>query len=366
MTKDRIPTCFRRPRREARFLLALPVLALGAVSCTSPTLRGPRSISLFADGLGDPAGVAAGPSGRVFVTDSERGEVAVFDSAGRRLATFGAGMLATPLGIAVDADGSVIVGDSTKDQVFRFAKDGSLLASFGRSGKEEGEFIGAGPLDVGRSGDIYVTDIDNNRIQVFDREGGYRFTFGKAGHFGNSAPGELYFPGGLALGGAGRVFVADTHNFRVQVFTADGKPASIWGHMGTWIGEFDHVFGIAVDDRAGRVYVVDDRVKLEHGGRRVQVFSMNGDVLGWLAPPEGEPPLRHAFDIAVTSGGRLLVTERSGGRVRTLFLKDIQKQSAAAGPASRPLSRPLDGPPSRPTSRPSPKSTVGPGPKRRT
>ncbi len=334
-----------------RFLIVVGLWALGAVSCASPTLLEPSSASLFAAGLGDPAGVATAPSGLVYVADTERGEVVVFDSKGQRLRTFGAGILDSPLGIAVDADGSVLVSDSMKDQVFRFAEDGSLIAKFGRSGKGDGEFIGAGPLDVSRSGDIYVTDIDNNRIQVFDRQGAFRFTFGTEGHFANSALGELYFPGGLALDESGRVYVADTHNFRVQVFTADGKPERIWGHKGAWIGEFDHIFGIVVDDGRGQIYVVDDHIKLDGGGRRVQVFSRDGKVLGWLAPPRGEPPLHHAFDVAVTSDGRLLVSERSLGRVRVLFLEDIQKPSAAPRPTSRPTSRPS----SRPTSRPAKK-----------
>ena len=126
-----------------RFLLVVGLLGLGA--CASPTSLEPSSASLFAAGLGDPAGVATGPSGLVYVADAERGEVAVFDSKGRRLRTVGAGILESPLGLAVDADGSVLVSDSMKDQVFRFGEDGSLIAKFGRSGKGDGEFIGAGP-----------------------------------------------------------------------------------------------------------------------------------------------------------------------------------------------------------------------------
>lgn len=325
-----------RPR-PAPLLGGAAVLLLAAcASVTSPESRS----SLFASGLGDPAGVALAPGGLLLVADAERGEVVVFDAEGRRLGAFGVGILRSPLGLAVDADGSVLVSDSMQDRVFRFDRRGALLSSFGKSGDGDGEFSGAGPLDVAPNGDVYVTDIDNNRIQVFDREGKFRLAFGKEGHFGDSAPGELYFPGGLAVDGTGRVYLADTHNFRVQVFSATGQVERVWGRQGTEAGEFDHPFGIAIDERKGLVYVVDDHIKLEGGGLRVLAFTPEGEPRGWLAPPRGQPPLHHPFDVAVAPDGRIFVSERSVGRIRALFPGDLQSVPGASRPSSRPASRP--------------------------
>ncbi len=340
----------------------LGLLVLAAVSCASPGPLAPAQTSVFASGLGDPAGIATTPSGLVLVADAGKGHVVVLDGKGRRLRTFGSGILESPLGLAVDADGSVLVSDSMKDKVFRFSKDGKLILSFGQTGRGDGEFSGAGPLAIRRNGDIYVTDIDNNRIQVFDRDGRFKFTFGKEGQFRNSAPGEIYFPGGLAMDKNDRVYLADTHNFRVQVFSPKGRFETMWGRQGTWIGEFDHPFGIAVDDRSGRVYVVDDHIKLQDGGRRVQVFTDRGRFLGLLRPRADEPPLHHAFDVAVAPDGRLLVSERAVGRVRVLSPTDMQEMStatrAASRPGPRPTSRPTSG--SRSDSRPSSRPTTRP------
>ena len=88
------------------------LLVLAVVSCVSPDTRSPAQTSVFASGLGDPAGIATTPSGLVLVADAGKGHVVVFDGKGRRLRTFGSGILESPLGLAVDADGSVLVSDS--------------------------------------------------------------------------------------------------------------------------------------------------------------------------------------------------------------------------------------------------------------
>ena len=130
------------------------------------------------------------------MADSERGEVLVLDSNGRAHTLISD--LRSPLGLAVDVDESVLVSDSMANRIYRFKTDGDLISTFGKIGDGDGKFSGAGPLAIGEHGSIYVVDIDHNRIQVFDRAGVFRFTFGKEGHFGNSAEGELYFPGGIA------------------------------------------------------------------------------------------------------------------------------------------------------------------------
>ena len=270
------------------------------------------------------------------MADSERGEVLVLEPNGRAH-TFISG-LRSPLGIAVDSDESVLVSDSMANQIYRFGADGKLISTFGVAGTGDGEFSGAGPLDIGGDGAIYVVDIDHNRVQVFDRNGGFRFTFGKPGHFGNSAEGELYFPGGIATDTDGHIYIADTHNFRVQVFSSGGRVEVAWGRQGTWSGEFDHPFGIAVDVARNRVYVVDDHINLEGGGNRIQVFSRGGRYLG-----SSKVALDHPFDVAVASDGQVMVTERGTGSVRVLSPSDFEMatNTSTTRPTSRPMSRPM-------------------------
>lgn len=70
---------------------------------------------------------------------------------------------------------------------------------------------------------LYVTDRDNGRIQVYDPEGNFLFVFGEEG----SGPGQLQDPIQTAFDKEGRLWVCDSANHRLQVFTADGKPLKV-------------------------------------------------------------------------------------------------------------------------------------------
>jgi peptidylamidoglycolate lyase len=83
------------------------------------------------------------------------------------------------------------------------------------------------PTDVAiaPNGDFYVADgYGNNRVAKFAPDGKYLFDFGHKG----SGPGEFDTPHGITLDGAGRVYVADRGNARVQIFDANGKYIAEW------------------------------------------------------------------------------------------------------------------------------------------
>ena len=92
--------------------------------------------------------------------------------------------------------------------------------------------------------------------------------------WGSDVTGDGRFngPPGIAVDGSGRVYVADTSNDRVQVFSGDGSFLGKWSSPGTGDGQFNRPWGIAVDG-SGRVYVADG------GNNRVQVFDANGSFL---------------------------------------------------------------------------------------
>jgi DNA-binding beta-propeller fold protein YncE len=84
-----------------------------------------------------------------------------------------------------------------------------------------------------------------------------------------SGNGQFNRPYGVAVDGGGHVYVADTGNNRVQVFTTDGAYLTQWGTYGSGDGQFSAPFGVAVDG-GGRVYVTDT------DNSRVQVFGPLG------------------------------------------------------------------------------------------
>jgi hypothetical protein len=78
--------------------------------------------------------------------------------------------------------------------------------------------------------------------------------------------GELSFPEGVATDGSGNVYVADTYNSRIQKFDASGTFLIMWGSFGSGNGQFNIPFGVATDG-SGTVYVAD------YGNDRIQKFA---------------------------------------------------------------------------------------------
>ena len=156
------------------------------------------------------------------MTDSGNQRVQVFDRGGAFLGKWGSagngdGQFNGPAGIVVHGH-EVYVADRFNSRIQVFDRRGVFLRKWGHSGAGDGEFAANGPNDgpvgVAVHGNvIYVTDFGNNRVQVFDRTGGFRRKFGSVG----SEPGEFQNPVGVAVHGD-EVYVADRNNNRVQVF----------------------------------------------------------------------------------------------------------------------------------------------------
>jgi DNA-binding beta-propeller fold protein YncE len=118
------------------------------------------------------------------------------------------------------------------------------------------------------TGDIFVADTYNHRIQVFDSTYQPLHPPRAFGGFGTAA-GRLNFPHAVAFDAKnGRVIVADTFNNRIQAFLPDGTPANVFGGTNVIEG-FLWPFGVAVDP-SGQLFVVDS------GHHRVEVFSPSG------------------------------------------------------------------------------------------
>jgi len=179
-----------------------------------------------------------------------------FDSSGRLVASFGAGMFVYPHGLFVDADDNVWITDGQAkngkgQQVFEFSPTGRVMMTLGMAG-----VTGSGPDTFNRPSDVLVTGNaifvadghggdSNARIVKFDRNGKYIKEWGRKG----SGPGEFDTPHGLVLDPQGRLLVADRGNSRVQVFDQDGKFIAEWKQFGRPSGIFL--------DRAGMLYAAD-------------------------------------------------------------------------------------------------------------
>ena len=133
----------------------------------------------------------------------------------------------------------------------------------GSSGFEEGQFLNPMGIAIAPSGNVFVSDVNNNRIQKFSSEGNFLFSWDAS----NSPGGKFAFPKSIDIDEHGNVFVAETGNHRIRVFSENGNPIASWGSGGRGEGNFLAPVGIAVSP-PGLVYVSD------HNNYRIQVFTI--------------------------------------------------------------------------------------------
>jgi sugar lactone lactonase YvrE len=155
-------------------------------------------------------------------------------------------MFIYPHGLFVDRDDNVWVSDGRAKNgkghtVMKFSPSGKLLMTLGKPG-----IAGDGPDTFNAPSDIYVMangiifvadghgGDTNARIVKLDKNGKFIKAWGKKG----TGPSEFDQPHGLAMDSAGRLFVADRGNSRIQIFDQDGKFLAEWRQFGRPSGVF--------------------------------------------------------------------------------------------------------------------------------
>lgn len=182
----------------------------------------------------------------------------------------GDGQFWNPTGVAVDDSGNVYVTEQNNDRVQKFTSNGAFVKTWGSYGNGNGQFTGPECIAVDRNGFVYVGDggvpAGNKRIQKFTRDGTYVTQWGSSG----TGNGQFNGPYGVAVDASGTfVYVADYGNHRIQKFTSVGVFVSAWGSHGTGDGQFEWPRRVAVD-AAGDVYVADQN------NHRIQKFTSTG------------------------------------------------------------------------------------------
>ena len=167
-------------------------------------------------------------------------------------------------GIAVDDDGTLFVSDWATNQLLKLNHHGELLKSTGGRGMSPGQFNKPDGIRL-QSNKVYVCDMNNHRIQIFDTELNFIACFGSPG----VSAGQFNRPTDLAFDQKGNVYVADLNNDRVQVFSSDGLFLRSFGRFGYQPGDLNRPACIHVDHNY--VYVT------EQVNSRVSVFTTSGD-----------------------------------------------------------------------------------------
>ncbi|HGJ65599.1 TPA: tandem-95 repeat protein [bacterium] len=191
-----------------------------------------------------------------------------------------------PYDLAVDGSGNIYVTDTNNHRVQKFSKFGDLIASWGTWGVNDGQFQKPWGAVVDKLGYVYVVDSDNHRIQKFSSNGDFIMKFAKRG----SGDGELIRPTGIAIDNQGNIYVADTDNNRIQKFDSNGRFLLKWGSNGTSDGQTPYPEGIAVDSE-GNVYLADawnGRIqKFDSSGKFLKNWGKQGFKNGEFIGPRG-------------------------------------------------------------------------------
>lgn len=226
---------------------------------------------------------------------------------------FGDGQFVNPRNLAVSPEGRVYVVDTGNHRIQVFDSEGNFLQKWGEAGIGPGQFNEPWGIAIAPNGNVYVADTWNHRIQVFDEAGNFLFQWGgpltdTLGDI-NAAPGLFYGPRALVIGDEGNVYVTDTGNKRIQMFTAQGEHLASWGGGGVIPGRFEEPVGLARDAQ-GNIYVADT------WNRRIQKFSPSFEPIAeWPVDAwDGESIFNKPY-LAVDEQGRVFVSDPEAYRV---------------------------------------------------
>lgn len=191
--------------------------------------------------------------------------------------------LSRPNGMAVAPDGSLYVMDRGNYRVVHLSATGDFLSQFGQLGTGPGNIYSGWDIDLDSAGNIYVCNlvlspggayVIHDGVKVFAPDG--RFIRELGGHdypLNNTAP--RYNPYGLAIDSQDRIYVADFGTNTVRIFDQAGQQLAIlFGIIGVEDGQFKGLVDVAVDDRRGLLYVLDQF------NSRVQQFALHEDASG--------------------------------------------------------------------------------------
>jgi DNA-binding beta-propeller fold protein YncE len=169
-----------------------------------------------------------------------------------------------PDALAIGPDGNLYVTDLSQ-RVSVISPGGKVLRRWGKPGTRPGEFKFitndptvpadvAGKIAVGRNGMVYISDSGNDRVQIFTPQGRFIRQFGSYG----ARKGQFFFPADLAVDGSGNVYVTDDQSQTLAKFSPSGKV--IWQIGGSASSDQD-LLGhqhLASIDAHGRLVMVND------------------------------------------------------------------------------------------------------------
>lgn len=261
------------------------------------------------DRLYRPEELAVDKDRRIYVVDSFRHRIVVFDRDGKPETKFGArgksyGQLEFPSGIAIADDGRIFVLSHTQNKIVIFSQSGRVISEI-RMKEPEAATIKDGKLYVATAREVMVGDLQGNPLTSFDRR--------------SRNQGEIGRPIGIAVDDSSNVYVSDSLNYRLQAFDKKGKLRWTVGDPVHERGVFDRSTGrrpagLAIDENnflylvdasSGELFIFNDK------GEKITRFGGWGKEEGRFYYPSG---------IAYLGNETFAVADRFNDRIQVIHI----------------------------------------------
>jgi DNA-binding beta-propeller fold protein YncE len=180
---------------------------------------------------GAAASVAFDSKGHVWVLTRGNPSIYEFDNNGKFIRSFGEGLFTRSHGLRIDSEGNIWATDVSAHTVMKLSPDGKVLMTLGTKG-QRGEWNDTthllnepNDIAIARNGDIFVAQghtpgaNGDPRVLKFDKTGKFIKSWGGKG----KEPGKFDVAHGLAFDAKGQLWVTDRENQRIQIFDQDGK-----------------------------------------------------------------------------------------------------------------------------------------------
>ena len=277
----------------------------------SPEMRG-KPVNIIS-GLNNPWGVVITKNEEIVVAENGAHCITILNKEGKKVKSFGTrgikeGQFTYPHGVAISHDGYILVTDNHRLQKLTF--EGDCVKSVGSSK------TGNGPLQLNvpigmtvhpTTGQIFIADNDNHRIQVLDKDLAYSHSFGKRG----SSPEQFNDPWDVTFHNEGYLYVADSDNHCIKKFTSTEQYISTFSSCGSNPGKISCPSSIIIDNNL--LYVS------ELVNHRISIFDTNGCFIHCFGKRgSGEGEFNIPCGITVDSLGNLYVSDHGNNRLVVL------------------------------------------------
>jgi RHS repeat-associated protein len=307
------------------------------VAVTEPSREPSYSSAFGSGGSGNgqfqfPTLEALDSSGNLWVVDSTLDRLQEFNEKGEYVTQFGsvgagAGQFKFPFGVAINkSTGNIYVSDRENFRVQEFSSTGTFIRMFGYGvsdgaekfevctsscragvkGGKAGQFTFPDGVAIDSSGNVWIADEGNARLEKFSENGEYLNQYGTLG----SGNGQLHQPVGLAYDN-GNLYVAEATNERVQEFSTAGAYVSKFGSEGTGNGQFKIPYAIAAGPTTNDLYVTDRE------NNRVEIFTASGQFLSSFGSKgKGNAQMELPTGVVATASETLYVSDHLNKRVQ--------------------------------------------------